>query len=239
MKKILSLIISVSCGLAWATPEQAWQSAPVYLPGKFWTTTVDRVQIPQPLPLVIYLHGCTGITSSHDRRWAKFLSEQGYAVIMPDSFAREGRRSVCDPQTHSFDRRRFPEVYDYRHAEITYSLERAQQLAWVDPTRIYVMGHSEGAYAVSKHGLDGARAAIISGHTCGGPRGHLVVNREIPLLNILFARDPWFHGTWRDGRCRQWRDTVEETVVDGAEHDTFSSSEMRQAVIQFLSRHAQ
>ena len=61
----------------------------------------------QALPLVLYLHGCTGIGN-----FAFFdkLASSGYAVIAPDSFARRLRPRQCDPARSSGGNNLF--VYD-------------------------------------------------------------------------------------------------------------------------------
>jgi dienelactone hydrolase len=236
MKMITALFAAVIAATAQADVDQTWQAARVYLPGKFFATDVTTTEPHARLPTVIYFHGCGGIDHGHDVSWARLLRSQGYAVIMPDSMARTGRRSVCDPRSRTWDFSILPQVYQWRFEEVRHSLERAQQLSWVDTDRIYVMGHSEGGYAISRQSLAGARAAIISAWTCGN-RQALAVNRDVAVMHLVFTRDPWYYGTAKDGRCRDWRDDVEEVAVDRATHETYSESLMRQRVIEFLARH--
>lgn len=205
----------------------------MYLPGNsFATTTASNEKPAQGTPLVIYLHGCAGIDSGNDRGWARFLADNGYAVIMPDSFARPSRRSACDPSTQTWDGNRFPPVYSYRQQEIRLALERSRSLPWVDPDRIYLMGHSEGAWAASHWGRDGFRAVVISAWPCSATQG-LYVDPKTPVLNLLFTHDPWF---MNDQRCSRYRSNVEEVVISARAHNTYPFREMRQRVLEFLGR---
>ena len=236
IKTLTSLVLMAVGFAAAASPEQAWRAAPVYLPGELFTKSVSTAQPAKGTPLVIYLHGCAGIDPNHDRSWARFLASNGYAVIMPDSMARTGRRSVCDPLTHTRDISRFPKVREYRHQELAYALQQAEQLPWVDPDRIFLMGHSEGAFAASQFGDPGFRAIVISAWTCGSRDG-LSTRIGVPVLNLVFDRDPWYWNTVRQGRCSDHRAQGVVTVAeDKAQHDTFSSPAMRQAVLEFFGR---
>lgn len=234
VKKLLAAVSMSWCLTAQADPAQAWRAAPVYLPGELFTKSVSTAQPAQGTPLVIYLHGCAGIDPNHDRSWARFLANNGYAVIMPDSMARRGRRAVCDPRTNSWDLSRFPRVYEYRQQEIAYALAEAERLPWVDKSRIFLMGHSEGGYAASQFGDLGFRAIIVSAWQCGSRNG-LSTRQGVPVLNLVFDRDPWYWQTVKQGRCSDHREEGVETVSeDRAIHETFNSQVMRQRVLEFL-----
>ena len=38
--------------------EKSWEDAVVYVPGKTFTTSVSKIIVDKPLPVVLYLHGC-------------------------------------------------------------------------------------------------------------------------------------------------------------------------------------
>ena len=84
----------------------SWEKAQVFVPGMFFKTTPNEVTGNKPLPVVIYLHGCTGIDPNHDVRWGEFIKGLGYIAVLPDSMARPGRK----PQLRSKnkDNRRLP-----------------------------------------------------------------------------------------------------------------------------------
>ena len=78
--------------------------APATAPGRAadvaltWERRLERrPEAPPPVPVVVFMHGCTGIWTSDTPAWVSFLASHGYAVVAPDSFARPGRLSNCDP----------------------------------------------------------------------------------------------------------------------------------------------
>lgn len=90
--------------------EIAWTKATVSVPGSFFPTRPDKVTVKDLHPVLVFLHGCTGI-NNHDSSWAKFISELGFIVVMPDSMARPGRVSNCDAQSAKITNR-FPFAYE-------------------------------------------------------------------------------------------------------------------------------
>ena len=215
----------------------SWQRALVYYKDNFFPRSPSTAKIDNKLPVVVYMHGCTGITD-HDIQWARFLAKNGYAVIMPDSFKRKGRVSVCDPRNTNWNISVFPQVDVYRLEEIYFALENAQFLEWADKDRLYLMGHSEGGYAATRFAGSGFKGIIISGRQCGrNNRKRLFVMDTIPVLNLLFTKDPWYLNTWWEGSCRLHRNDVEEVVIDGVGHDTYYIEAMRDKVLEFLDKH--
>src|SRR5579871_1889869 len=99
-----------------------WEHATVYLPDSFFPTTPGGIQLDRRLPVVIYLHGCTGITYTHDAAWGRFIKSLGFIAVMPDSMARPGRRSNCDPVYKTTGL--FPQAAAMRDEEISYALQR-------------------------------------------------------------------------------------------------------------------
>jgi poly(3-hydroxybutyrate) depolymerase len=62
----------------------SWQKGTAHVPGKLLTTSPDEIETDQPLPVVLYLHGCDGIGKT-DRCWASFRKDLGFIVVQPDS----------------------------------------------------------------------------------------------------------------------------------------------------------
>ncbi|HJP21514.1 MAG TPA: hypothetical protein QF861_08145, partial [Alphaproteobacteria bacterium] len=117
-----------------------WEKAVVALPqvsaDKPMLTTMESPQVASHLarydpgvkrPLVLYMHGCTGIGNFE---FFKRLARAGFAVIAPDSLARRFRPLQCDPKTKTGGYNLF--VYDLRLAEISYALHRMSNLSWID-----------------------------------------------------------------------------------------------------------
>ncbi|MBS36479.1 MAG: hypothetical protein CMO26_11200 [Thiotrichales bacterium] len=52
----------------------------------------------KPRTVIIYLHGCDGHDLDTNAVLWRRLARLGYLTVMPDSFARPGRLSVCGHQ---------------------------------------------------------------------------------------------------------------------------------------------
>ncbi|MBM3502890.1 MAG: hypothetical protein FJX65_03345 [Alphaproteobacteria bacterium] len=141
------------------------------------------------VPLVVFLHGCTGIG---DVPFFEALARQGYAVVVPDSFARRFRPLQCDPRTLRGGNNVF--VYDFRATELTYALEQIGKTDWVDFSNLFLIGASEGAVAAALFRGEVFNARVLLQWTCHGQalvRGISAPPNE-PVLAILRAGDPYY-----------------------------------------------
>ena len=212
---------------------RTWEAVRVYLPGVISRFTPATVPARDPFPTVLYLHGCTGIGASSER-WARTLTAAGYAIVMPDSFAREYRRQNCDPTV--FRTGVFPEAGEMRQEEIGYALGRLRALPWVDQRNLFLMGHSEGGRAVADWSGAGFNAHAISGSRCsGGVRAP----RATPVLAVNFEYDPWAGRRSRETCTSRFggRENAREVMLPGSGHDTSRSREAINAVVEFLRAH--
>lgn len=100
--------------------EMSWEKAMVYTPTDSSLKKTSELELNGSHPVLIYLHGCTGITG-HDISWAKLGSSKGFLVIMPDSMARPNRKSNCDPKQQG-GTNVFPQAYEYRQQEMCNNL---------------------------------------------------------------------------------------------------------------------
>lgn len=193
------------------------------------------------LPVVLYLHGCTGLGSS-SRAFMSWLAGNGYAVIAPDSMARKFRPLQCDPKTKSGGYNLY--VYEFRLAEVAYALEQIEKLPWVDLDRLFLVGISEGGVAAALYRGDGFRAHAILQWTChGGPlvRG-IAAPADTPILSVVYARDPWYDPSrtpGQRGHCgayfgdrKESRSIVLETEE---EHSVMDNEQAKDGLIGFLS----
>ena len=189
------------------------------------------------LPVVLYVHGCTGIGSDG---FFRALARAGYVVIAPDSMARRYRPLQCDPETRTGGYNRF--VYDFRLTEISFALDRLKQLPWVDQNRLYLIGVSEGGVAVALYRGDEFRARVIAQWTCmGAPLVQgIFAPRDEPVLSIVRDRDPWYDanrtrnqkgdcGTFMAGRANS-----RSIVLKGGDHDILGDAENVGTILKFL-----
>ena len=97
-----------------------------------------------PFAAVVMMHDCSGLgprSSGAPKRWAKILVEDGYVVVIPDSFSTRGfPGGVCTD--HSGRR---SEVRPFVRSRDAYeALAYARSLPYVDPARVGIMGGSHG-----------------------------------------------------------------------------------------------
>ncbi|MDP7548955.1 MAG: dienelactone hydrolase family protein, partial [Alphaproteobacteria bacterium] len=124
-------------------------------------------------PVVVWLHGCGGIKKSGGR----WFNEMGYVTVAPDSFSRRGRESACR-FTGTFGAGMYQ---SFRVEEATYAREHLRKFDWVDQSKVYLAGLSEGGAAAAQHSGKGYRAKILTGTHC---RFGLSGPSEQPVLNL-------------------------------------------------------
>ncbi len=126
-------------------------------------------------PVVVFLHGCRRFTGEYGR----WLADLGHIVFSPDSFQRDGRRSQCNVGVPK------PGIHWMRQSEITYTREQLRKLDWVDQSRVFLVGMSEGGRAVADHTAAGFKAKIVLSYDCqAGP-----VAGSQPVLNLVGILD--------------------------------------------------
>ncbi|MDJ0896605.1 MAG: dienelactone hydrolase family protein [Alphaproteobacteria bacterium] len=234
---------------------RTWDEARVALPTQF---TGDRVVLGRwreaavqdvltrrspdvRVPAVIFLHGCSGF-SLEAENIRLILMDAGYAVFMPDSFARTKRRSNCNTRDRSTAA--FPQAQQQRVEEIEFALDRVGELDWIDHRRTYLVGFSEGGAAVARSGVAGVSGAVILGWHCQGPDpfNGVSLDGETPVLAIIGSDDPWYdHEPGRHcGKYLAGRKGSRSLVLRQDVHEIFSSpvvenAELAQrALLEFL-----
>lgn len=226
--------------------ELSWEKSLVFVPGSDKAVPIDAVSLAKPHPVILYLHGCTGIAEWHDAGWAKVLAQEGAVFIILDSFARPGRLSNCDPNRKTGSNA-FPKAHIYRQQEIAYAFEQLQKMPWADTKNLFLMGHSEGGTAVAIYPKPGFRGHIISGWTCtmrGDPILDGIRSKEdIPILVIAASRDEWRIGNrFTEGKCSDRAKptpfskayNLRQVDLDGTIHATLNYPEAKPAVITFF-----
>jgi hypothetical protein len=216
-----------------------WERAQVFVPGSLFKTRPDKVALTKPLPVVIYLHGATGIDPNHDARWGTFIKDLGYIAILPDSMARPGRKSNYDSKTGRGGA--FPRANAMRMEEIRYALEQVKKSSWADARNVFLMGHSEGGQAAARNRLPDFRGIIISGWTCTDSArpgfDGIFAPLETPILTLEWDHDALREGTPQQGSCANKfgeRKKAHQVLLSGTEHGTYSQPGARDAVAQFL-----
>lgn len=236
IKIFISFMLCLSSSLS-ALPledydvSKSWENAEVHVPGNFFTKKISTVEISKSMPVVLLAHGCTGITDE-ERQWSRLLKDNGYVVVLPDSFAIPKRVVNCSTAERINNLRLVP-VNRLRPLEVEYAMAQLQNMKWVDKNRIFLMGHSEGAMAASRTPDMGFRGIIMNGFVCSlGVKA----SSAVPILAINWQSDPYFQGG--GFQCdSQWgvRTNGMQVLLKGDGHGTSSSVEARRAVISFLA----
>jgi dienelactone hydrolase len=142
-----------------------------------------------PFPAIVALHGCNGRGSKayEDATAARFTAE-GYALLFVDSFRPRGLTERCNSAASDETVDRVMDAY----GGLTY----LAGLPFIDPSRIALVGYSQGAIValsiVASDGIDGLmdrhfKAAIAYYPSCRASRGDV----SVPTLVLIGALDDW------------------------------------------------
>ena len=244
----------------WSDPQEmdrAWRAARVLVPqpggaprytsiGELLETDTDPVR--GLYPTVLYLHGCSGI-EAHSYRRMSYLARMGFAVIAPDSFAREKYPQSCDPDTNQAGM--YYGIWQIRMNDTVYAVARAKELSWVDADNMAMYGLSEGALitAIYYSGKEGRlKARVVEGWTCHSGqqdrRGGIRAPDSEPVLTLVAKYDPWYQNEWTRGNCGEYlnrkngsRSVVYSKGAIAREHLLFENKAVAELATGFLKKH--
>jgi dienelactone hydrolase len=198
------------------------------------------------VPVVLFLHGSSGLALKAIGEWQLWLAGLGYASIAPDSFALAGRVTYKSP----IDKPSYEKMHALRSSEIAPALAALKGQAWVDPRRLILAGTSEGAVPVARYPDSEFVARILYAWSCEAnyfvaePRNSFETGK--PVLNVISAQDPFFSktNTWlgnvqAQGHCAAaLKDNTQASVllVPHAPHTLLNLAATRSATAGFLSQ---
>ena len=243
-------------GSAWAHTDQSLaasvQQAAVCLPA---ATTGGQVycgplrdapsDADRKTPVVVFLHGSSGLALKAIGDWQRWLAGQGWASIAPDSFALAGRVTYRSP----IDKASYERIHALRASEIAPVLAALRSQSWADPTRLVLAGASEGAVPVARYRGNEFIARIIYSWSCEdnyfvvAPDNALPADR--PVLNVISTVDPffskanpWLGNAAATGHCgAALKDNPQAAVVlvPNAPHTLLNMPATRMATAGFLA----
>jgi len=212
----------------------------------------------QPLPVVVALHGCGGLVDmrvaarragtieevidpaaalqGRYREYAQWLTERGYAVLMPDSFSPRGKaQGIC---TEALDARSIDDRT--RRADALAALRWVSKQPTIDARRIVLLGWSNGAQAVLAT-IDASRPwpaatpnverAVAFYPGCRRAVQQHDFRLRTPLLLMIGGADDWTPAT----RCAMLQNAVQSRqpgarfrleIYPGAYHGFDGTSEL-------------
>ncbi len=225
--------------------DQVWSAAYVYMPDEPYPMRMRdgpdaigaKLNGKPPLPTVIYLHGCEGFDNRYNEAvYPRRLAQAGFLVIVPDSFARPGRKKACGNVMMN--------TVDLRRAEVRDALRRLPALPWVDQRNLFLAGHSEGGITTAMFdGGNAFNAYFISGWTCTSPNAQfdrIHAPADKPVLAALGSADPYYVGTYNAGSCGSrlaGRPDSRSIVIPGAGHDVEFSPGVVPSLVEFFKAH--
>jgi len=170
-------------------------------------------------PVVVFLHGCQRFSGEY----GSWLADLGYIVFSPDSFQRENRRSECRQGVNK------DFIHFMRLAEITYARQQLKKLDWVDQSKVFLVGMSEGGRDVADHSGKGYKAKVILAYNCkhGSPAGSL------PVLSLVGDGDTKWGGSLCDGSGPNSFAFYVPNRAHGFLNDKFASEKIKMFLGQF------
>jgi len=235
----------------WSDPDElqrTWDAAKVRIPldnGVVKATMANLGKVPEgkQYPTVIYMHGCNGFWKGTDRR-VDFLAQLKFAVIAPNSFARQKVPTSCDVRRHKGGMYR-PTLIMRQH-EAGHAIRMARKLPWVDGNNIFLMGLSQGGITTATFSGEPVKARVIEGWGChaGWPEYHgLNAPATEPVLALVGDKDPWFRNPVLQGDCGEFmlNDASQSVVFKAGSlryaHATLERDEVKRIVKTFLEKH--
>lgn len=156
------------------------------------------------LPALVYMHGCSGITNQ-SRGTATFYAQHGFAIFMPDSFARKNKPASCKPRFFKGGLHRG--VLEWRHNEANNAIRKVRSLGFIQSANLFLIGLSEGAITTATVSGEPVSGRIVEGWTChsGWPEYFgLNSRKDEPVLSLLGEEDPWFVAPYLRGHCGEF-----------------------------------
>jgi dienelactone hydrolase len=195
------------------------------------------------VPVVLFLHGSSGLGLKAIGEWQQWLATLGYASIAPDSMVLPDRITYTSP----VDKTVYEKIHSLRASEIALALNALGDLPWADPDRLILSGASEGGPAVARYAGSEFAGRLIFSWSCEDNYfvlAHRTVVPREPVLNVMSSTDPFFSranayigNADAQGHCgaalREHKNTT-IVLIPGAPHTLLNVPQARLAVEAWL-----
>ena len=196
-------------------------------------------------PVVVFLHGSSGLGLKAIGEWQQWLASLGYASVAPDSFTLAGHVTYKSP----IDKDAYEKILALRASEIAPTLAALKNQSWADPTHLILAGTSEGSVPVARYTGTEFAARMLFSWSC---EANYFVKEPLnafepgkPVLNVISATDPFFSraNTWlgnpqAEGHCgAALKDNPRAAIllVPNAPHTLLNLPAARSATAGFLA----
>jgi dienelactone hydrolase len=142
------------------------------------------------VPVVVFLHGSSGLALKAINDWQLWLATQGIASIAPNSFALPDRLTYKSPVGKDV----YEKIHALRASEISLALRALPTQVWADTDRLVLAGTSEGATSVARYEGNEFIGRIIYSWSCETNyfvEDHLTKLGK-PVLNVMSSTDTFF-----------------------------------------------
>jgi dienelactone hydrolase len=197
-------------------------------------------------PLVVFMHGSSGLALKAIGEWQLWLAGMGIASFAPDSFALPDRLTYKSPVAKDV----YEKIHALRGSEIDLAVQAVKAAPWADSTRLVLAGTSEGATAVARYNAanDSFAGRVIFSWSCEDnyfvQTHKTALPADRPVLNVMSANDtffspsnPWLGSQSAKGHCGgELKNNKQATVVliPGAPHTLMNLPAARHATAGFL-----
>ena len=113
-------------------------------------------------PVVVFLHGSSGLGLKAIGEWQLYLASLGVASISPDSFALPGRITYKSPVGKDV----YEKIHALRASEIPLVMQALRTSPWADTARMVLAGTSEGGPAVARYAGNEFLGRILYSWSC-------------------------------------------------------------------------
>lgn len=201
-------------------------------------------QVRERVPVVVFLHGSSGLGLKAIGEWQQWLATLGIASVAPDSFALPDRLTYKSPVAADI----YERIHALRLSEIALAVQALRQAPWADSTRWVLAGTSEGAAAVARYRGDEFLGRIVFSWSCENNyfvRQHdTALPQDRPVLNIISSTDPYFSpsNSWlgnpdASGHCAaalRHNPQASIVLIPGAPHTVLNLPAARHPAAGFL-----
>ena len=196
------------------------------------------------VPVVVFLHGSSGLGLKAIEEWQRWLADMGVASVAPDSFALPDRLTYTSPIAKPV----YERIHALRASEIALAVVAVKASAWADPTRLVLAGASEGATAVARYTGTEFAGRIVYAWSCEDnyfiESHRTAIPADQPFLNVISITDPfvstanaWLGNSAARGHCGDAvRGSKVATVVliAGAPHTLLNLPASRAATAELV-----